>query len=150
MDVGEDGMVGGQGDQQLEREVASGVRGGCRDSRAEAPGRFGPMRPVSKYQGGMSYLSTEATFPGLSSQWHHGQTWKTIVHFMQMLWLADHEATSLALLDVVKSSWTTNRRPPSLPSGVTDSFRGRPFVLYSRSDPQRIGDLLTASVATGY
>ena len=81
MDVDEDGMVGGQGDQQLEREVASGVRGGCRDSLAEAPGRFGPMRPVTKYQGGMSYLSTEATFSGLSSQWHHGQTWEDYCTF---------------------------------------------------------------------
>ena len=38
----------------------------------------------------------------------------------------------------------TRRR---LVSGAANPCCSRPFVLYIRSDPQRIGDLLTASVA---
>ena len=41
----------------------------------------------------------------------------------------------------------TRRR---LVSGAANFCCSRPFVLYIRSDPQRIGDLLTASVAMGY
>ena len=41
-------------------------------------------------------------------------------------------------------------RRQRLVSGAANPCRSGPFVLYIRSDPQRICDRLTASVATGY